>query len=283
MKNLNLILGILVCLTFSVQAQTKIAEKFEVEPRKRIKVTILGVTHFSNPGLDAVNMKVEDVLHPKRQKEMQELTDLLAKFKPTKVMLESTPKYDSLHNARYQQYVAGKYKLKRNERQQIGYRLAKQLGHKRVYLIDYHNKFPMDGVAEYAKKNKQFHLIAKGLGWAKNMMKGEEKFFKDHTIREFLVRMNRPAWVQKSNGFYLSLFAKIGKDNNYSGTDLVTRWYERNLKIYTNALRLAEEGDRILLIFGAGHAPILKHLFQDAIDFEYVEVNTLLDKNSKGK
>lgn len=283
MKNLSLVLGILVCLTFSVQAQTKVVEKFEVEPKKRIKVTILGVTHFANPGLDAVNMKVEDVLQPKRQKEMQELTNLLAKFKPTKVMLESTPKYDSSHNARYQKYVAGKYKLKRNERQQIGYRLAKQLGHKRVYLIDHKGKFPMNDVVKYAKQNKQFQLIAKGMGWAQNMMKGEEKFFKDHTIREFLVRMNRPAWVQKSNGFYLSLFAKIGKDSNYSGTDLVAKWYERNLKIYTNALRLAEEGDRILLIFGAGHAPILKHLFQDAIDFEYVEVNTLLDKNFKGK
>lgn len=51
------------------------------------------------------------------------------------------------------------------------------------------------------------------MGWAQNMIKGEEKYFKNHTITEFLIRMNRPAWVQKSNGFYLSLFAKIGLTN----------------------------------------------------------------------
>jgi len=282
MKNLTLILAVLVCVIFSSQAQTnKVVERFEVTPKKKIKVTILGTTHFSNPGQDVVNMKVEDVLQPKRQKEMQALVDLLAKFKPTKIMLESTPKYDSIHNARYQQYLRGKHTLRRNERQQIGYRLAKQLGHQKIYMVDHRGQFPMGKVNKYAQANNQSYLLNKALGWAKNEMKNREAYFKNHTITEFLIDMNRPAFIKKSNGLYLSLFAKIGKDQAYPGTDLVANWYERNLKIYTNILRLAEDGDRILVVFGAGHAPILQHLFRDALDFEYIEVNDFLDTKTK--
>lgn len=285
MKKIIIIAGVLLTCTYTtIWAQkVKIVEKFEVAPRQKVKVMILGTTHFANPGLDAVNMKVEDVLLPKRQKEIQEVSNLLAKFKPTKVMVEAKVKYQATHDERYQKYLQGKHKLTRNERQQLGYRLAKQMRHPKVYLVDHPGEFPMNEVVKYAKESGQFQVIAKGMGWAKGMMKRQEVYFKEHTIREFLVNMNQPAWIQKSNGFYLSLLAKVGKGSNYSGTDLVAKWYERNLKIYTNVLRQAEAGDRIVLIFGAGHVPILKHLFQDAIDFEYIEVNNFLDDNNNGK
>ena len=283
MKNLIITFTLLItCGFFSLQAQTtKIVEKFDIKPKRKVKVTILGTSHFNNPGQDVLNMKVEDVLHPKRQKEMQQLVELLAKFKPTKIMLEDTPKYDSLQNARYQQYVNNAYQLKRNERQQIGYRLAKNLGHKKIYLVDHHGRFPMEEVSKYAQANGQGELLAKALKWGGQVIKKRETFFKNHTITEFLADMNRPEFIQRSNGLYLSLLAKIGKDKAYPGTDLVAGWYKRNLKIYTNILRLAEDGDRILVIFGAGHVPILRHLFQDAIDFEYIEVNDFLAAQAK--
>ena len=279
MKKLNFIIGMLVCVTLSVQAQkVKVVEKFELKPSKKIKVMILGTTHFNNPGRDVVNMKVEDVLQPKRQKEMEELTDLLAKFKPTKIMLEDTPKYDSLSNALYQRYLKGTHKLKRSEHQQIGYRLAKKLGHKRLYVVDHRGNFPMDIVSKYAKANKQYYLIEKALGLVEKEAKEKEKYLKNH-----LTDINRPEAIKENNGYYLSMFTKIGKNTNYVGTDLVVEWYKRNLKIYTNVLRYAEEGDRIFLMFGDGHVPILKHLFQDAIDFEYIEVNQYLNPSTKSK
>jgi hypothetical protein len=282
MRKQQLILIALLCVLFCMQAQAqKLVEKLEAV--KKVKIMILGVTHFHNPGLDVVNTKVDDVLNPKRQEEIKTITNLLARFKPSKVMLESMTKYDSLHNARYQRYLKNEHKLSRNERQQLGYRLARKLGHKRIYTVDHSGRFPMGKVMEYAKENGQYKIIADGLVASKRKSKKDEEFLKTHSMLDFLIRMNEPEQIRRSHQFYLGMCAKIGKENEYPGIDLVKDWYERNLRIYTNVLRRAEEGDRIVLIFGAGHAPILKHLFQNAIDFEYIEVNDYLKKALKGK
>ena len=53
----------------------------------------------------------------------------------------------------YQDYLDGKYALTRNEIDQLGYRLAKELGHKQLCPIDVEGDFPFDKVQEFAKKN----------------------------------------------------------------------------------------------------------------------------------
>ncbi|MGE0554702.1 MAG: DUF5694 domain-containing protein [Gemmatimonadales bacterium] len=40
----------------------------------------------------------------------------------------------------------------------------------------------------------------------------------------------------------------------------MAKWYERNIRIFANLRRSTEPGDRVLVIFGAGHAPILCEL-----------------------
>src|ERR687890_818199 len=85
----------------------------------------VGMYHMANPGLDAVNTEADDVLLPKRQKEIQDLVDRLASFRPTKIAVEAPYRSTALPD-RYKQYVAGAYALSRNETEQIGFRLAKQ-------------------------------------------------------------------------------------------------------------------------------------------------------------
>src|SRR5438876_6933709 len=92
----------------------------------RAEVLVLGVYHMANPGRDIFNMQADDALAPKRQQEIAELAAVLEKFKPTKIAVE----HDSQEklNARYAKYLAGTYALTANETDQIGLRLAKELG-----------------------------------------------------------------------------------------------------------------------------------------------------------
>src|SRR2546426_12057529 len=56
---------------------------------RRAEVLVLGVYHMANPGQDVYNMEADDVLSPKRQKEIAELARVLEKFQPTKVAVEA--------------------------------------------------------------------------------------------------------------------------------------------------------------------------------------------------
>jgi hypothetical protein len=113
------------------------------------EVLVLGSYHMGNPGRDIFNLKADDVLAPKRQAEIRELLDVLARFRPTKIAIEADSNSPKIKQ--YQDYLAGKYELGRDERDQIGFRLGKELNLPKIYGIDEQEDFPYPAVQDYAK------------------------------------------------------------------------------------------------------------------------------------
>lgn len=59
---------------------------------------------------------------------------------------------------------------------------------------------------------------------------------------------------------------------DYLGTDTRTAWYNRNTRIFTKIQRSVDgTGERILVIIGAGHVPILHHLLASSPGFHLVD------------
>src|SRR5512140_2880233 len=133
----------------------------------RAEVLVLGVYHMANPGRDIFNMKADDVLAPKRQAEIRELLDVLARFRPTKIALEASSGHTKIQL--YQDYLAGKYELGRDERDQIGFRLGKELDLPKVYGIDTQEDFSYPTVQDYAKahgREKELEALMANFGKA---------------------------------------------------------------------------------------------------------------------
>ena len=84
---------------------------------------------------------------------------------------------------------------------------------------------------------------------------------REYTVGEILRFANDPDSLAASHGMYMS-FARVGAGDTYVGAELLAKWYERNILIFTNLQSLAQAGDRILLIIGSGHAPILRELIE---------------------
>ncbi|MCB0779980.1 MAG: hypothetical protein KDC03_10685, partial [Flavobacteriales bacterium] len=95
----------------------------------------LGTFHFAYPGLDAHvtdRSKQVDVLADQRQRELNELIDVIMRFKPNKLCVETKGAW-LWHE--YQEYKAGK-PLARNERQQLGFRIMDLAGMDTLYAVD---------------------------------------------------------------------------------------------------------------------------------------------------
>lgn len=73
-------------------------------------------------------------------------------------------------------------------------------------------------------------------------------------------------------------FNRVGAGDTYVGAKLVSKWYERNIKIFANLQRLAKTGDRILVIFGAGHAPTLRELIRYDPELRLVDARRYLPR-----
>jgi Family of unknown function (DUF5694) len=218
----------------------------------RPEIMVLGTYHMANPGHDIHNMQADDVLSPKRQQEIAQLMDVLKKFRPTKIAIEADVG-GKRATQEYADYLAGKYTLSRNEIDQIGYRLAKEMGHSTIYPVDVDGDFPWQRVVNYAKANGiAGRLDSISAGWG-TMVKEQGDFLASHSVLEMLRFMNADARVARDVGLYFAV-ARLGEPYEYAGPDLLAAWYQRNIRIYRNIAALATSPhDRILVIYGSGH------------------------------
>jgi hypothetical protein len=226
----------------------------------RAEVLVLGVYHMANPGHDIFNMKADDVLSAKRQAEIGELSAALKKFKPTKIAVENDSQ--SKLNDRYAKYLAGQYVLTSNEIDQLGLRLAKELGHNTIYAVDADGDFPYPRVVNFAKATGQSSKLDEVMtgGWGA-MVKAQGEYLASHSVLQTLLFMNADARVAQDVGYYFQL-ARFGESGDYAGPDLLAEWYRRNIRIFNNVAKLiTSPNDHILVIFGSGHLGWLRQDF----------------------
>ena len=246
---------------------------------KKPTIMILGSSHLANPGMDSVNPKIDDVLSPKRQREIEQLVKQLTEFKPTKLAFEIDDSLSAEINAIYQDYLKGTYKLKPHESEQIGFRLAKQMGHSKVHCVDYFRDDPIIrgdidersvDYGAFAEANGQEHLLSPPSPIEGKIMQDadgrtwivREKY---ESMVDMYIRINRDEGIRKNLRDYLRI-ARIGLQDEYTGANWVAHvWYPRNLKTFVNLTRITEsEDERILLIIGAGHLGFLKQIVEDS-------------------
>jgi Family of unknown function (DUF5694) len=173
---------------------------------------------------------------------------------------------------RLDQYLAGSYVLKADERDQVGLRLAKEMKHVKVYGIDFPMDLDFDGVFRYAQENGQGDIVKGMMSEIESKVKPKlaADYLEKHSIREILQEANAPAADAIGHRIYMAAM-RIGNDKDYPGADLVARWYDRNLRIATNIARLPEgPGERILVLIGAGHGKLLRQFLAEMPGFEVV-------------
>ena len=282
---MTLLVAVLLTVgTVASDNQTDLSTGDTTQMVKRPTIMILGSPHLANWGADVYNTKMDDVLTPKRQAEIQQLVEQLARFKPTKIAIESDTRWDAEKQAEYNAYLKDNLQLERHEIHQIAFRLAKQIGHPKVHCVDYfwtersprlpESKIDWDLMDRYkfAETHNQKHFLRPppiegkitqdkdGTTWVE-----PEKY---EPIIEMYIRLNEPEGRLADHQAYLRS-ARIGLGDQYPGANWVAHsWYARNLKICINLTRITESADdRILLIIGAGHVFLVQQFLEDSGDY----------------
>uniref|UniRef100_A0AB33KZV3 TraB/GumN family protein n=1 Tax=Tenacibaculum sp. Pbs-1 TaxID=3238748 RepID=A0AB33KZV3_9FLAO len=156
LKNSNMRITVLFLLTIMLFSCESITQKEQSKPKKialkedlkKGKISILGTFHFANT-TDYSAIIIEDLNSSKRQLELKKLVENLAKFKPTKILVEREPILTDSLSKKLIDFKKGKYELPNNELYQIGFRLAKELNLNKIYGIDYHLELGDTELIEY--------------------------------------------------------------------------------------------------------------------------------------
>ncbi|MEM9078447.1 MAG: DUF5694 domain-containing protein [Bacteroidota bacterium] len=281
MKNRITFLLITFATQLSFGQNTPIRKtKADFFPQKQTKVLVVGMFHLDYPGLDTHKTTDDnkiDVLKEPKKTEVTELVEYIKKFKPNKIMIESKTDW----NNRYQEYKGGAYRDKRDERYQVALRIAHELNIDSVYSVDaktlQSELFEKDSVlARSLIENIDWKSSDPYLESAFKWYDYRESQIKHTNLLTYLKEMNSREIHNSNFGLYLT-GRMATKD--YDGADNFTLWwYNRNVRIFSNILRLTEgPEDRILAVFGNGHAAILRQLFEASPQYEFVEFDSLED------
>ena len=243
------------------------------------KVSMLGTFHFAGT-TDMAAIKMEDVLGERRQKEIKELVDLLAKYQPTKVLVEYPfSKQDTLRK-RYQNYLKGEYTLTSNEIGQVGFRLAKKLGHSDIYAIDHRMELPFQPLMTYCEENNLMGKMEQFIFDIRSFTDEKSKILAAMKLSDFLRTMNTDQFDRISRKIYLQDMLEYGSTGNEVGIDMTVAWYKRNLIMMNNIFRCIEGAqDRVLVLVGSSHRAMIKEFIMDREDVEYVEIADFLNSN----
>lgn len=94
------------------------------------------------------------------------------------------------------------------------------------------------------------------------------RWLSEGTVGSMLRHMNEPDVLFRAHRLYTDHFVPIVEGEDYAGADMVARWWQRNLRIFANVARIAiDPGDRVFVVYGQGHVPILRQLVTEHSDF----------------
>ena len=253
------------------------------EPAPR--VLILGTFHFQDAGLDAYKPVFPfDVRSPARQRELEEVLDRLAAWRPTRIAVEARPERQPRLDSLFAVYPANGMDTLRQELYQVGFRLAKRLGLAGVVAVDAPAR-NFDSTMTRDEWTRRSKALARGPlsatdwdGRFAALYRADDSLKTVRSLRETLLYVNSAERLRAGHGHYLVGDLLNGAPGDYFGADgFVSAWYNRNIRIYSNVTRLARNPEeRILLIFGAGHVPILQHLFESTPVLRLDDVRSVL-------
>ncbi|MBB6612661.1 hypothetical protein H7F15_16585 [Pontibacter sp. Tf4] len=260
------------------------------QKEKRAQVMLLGTFHFSHRNLDVIKTEKEDqldVMTPESQQDIQKITGKLAKFTPTKIAIETFPEEQAKVDSLYQAYLDGRYELKADEIDQLAFRLAKQLGHKRVYCINAWgdlDTFVKPGAKNFDVRDYKKERLEKF--WTYMQAKTKERgkiddaiYNQKGTLYQVLLKYNNPENIRrKHENYFRDAFQYEEQEYDYTGVDWYNAsWFSRNLRIFRNIQRITESpDDRILVIYGAGHLATIQQAVDSSPTHKLVSAYKLL-------
>jgi hypothetical protein len=256
----------------------------------RAQVVLVGTFHFDPSGADQHRSRIPfQVRAAERQREIADVVDRLAAWRPTKIGVEWPAERQAALDQRYGRYASATGDaLPANEIDQLGIRLAARLDHDRLHAIDarhrWYSDLPDGIVAKRARALGQRDVLARTREWNRwyetTYDRGDE-LLREQSLAEHLLWLNAPEQLRIDHGRYLVGEIEVGGGGDYTGADVRTAWFNRNLRIYSNILRMQEgAGDRILVVIGAGHVPILQHLVEHSPELELLPLVDVLDAQS---
>ncbi|MCB0457448.1 MAG: hypothetical protein KDC91_06860 [Flavobacteriaceae bacterium] len=243
------------------------------EDLQKIKVLNFATFHMGSTS-DASSVEFDEE-NKKNQQDAKQIAAMISAFKPTVICVEIPPAYNDELNEAYQAFLHNSNETssyygeiglvafevgRLNHIEQL-YGIDHKLDYN--YLIDNDVVNTIDTTTYNAFKNNPLASI-----------KDLDIQDVNLPLLEKLRRMNDPRFLNFLILVNADMLAFVGTEKGFEGADEAAKYYQRNLRIYSNLNRIPlTKNDRVFILSGGSHTAFLNEFMKRSPKYEVV--NTL--------
>ncbi|MEL6944452.1 MAG: DUF5694 domain-containing protein, partial [Bacteroidota bacterium] len=206
---------------------------------------------------------------------VHQIAEKIAAFKPTVIIVELTPKGNVSLQKEYEEYLLDpsmKFDFP-SEIELLAYEVGRLTEAKRIYGIDH--KMDYDYMINERIDNQIDTATYKHF---EKILPEKIKEMENLTLSEKLKFLN----TDSSLDFFLFVNADIlthtGTKGNFEGADEAAKYYQRNLRMYSNLNRIPlKKEDRIFILMGASHTAFFRDFMSRSTKYEMVNTLSYLE------
>ncbi len=244
-----------------------------IETKDKIAILNFGTFHFGQTS-DA-NTTEFDEKNKRNQDEAKEIAKQLSLFKPTVLIVETRPENNLQIQEEYEAYVANpKMTFEQpSEIELLAFELGRLCNTKKIYGIDHKMSYNYNignEIINQVDSNMHDAYYTRLDNFYPNNFLVQDSL----SLLEKLKITNTKEYLDFMIEVNADMLTHVGTNEGFEGADEAAKYYQRNLRMYSNLNRLPlTKDDRVFILMGASHTAF----FRDFIDRspKYKMVNTL--------
>ncbi len=253
-----------------VEESSSISIKKNDHKPKKIPILNFGTFHFGYTN-DANTTKFDE--HDKEnQIQAHKIAEKLSSFKPTVILVETVPKRNEKLQNEYQAYISNpKMNFERpTELELLAYELGRISGVERIYGIDHKMGYNYN-IGNEIKNNIDSIWHDKYYENPLSFYPDVDEEMDDHNLFDRLKQTNHDQYLDFLITVNADMLTHVGTNDGFEGADEASKYYQRNLRMYSNLNRLElKEDDRVFILTGASHTAFFRDFLSRSPKYEMV-------------
>ena len=277
-QKLIILTGILALYSFNTAKKTTAQQKTEVTTSKTFpnqeinKIQILNLGTFHMGETNDAHKTEFDENDKKNQNAVKKIAEKLALFKPTVILVETPPSFDQKLQAEYNEYLNNPKMTFKNpsEIELLAYEVGRISGTKKIFGIDHKMEYNF-GIGSEIKNTIDSY-------WLAEFYKNPFKYYPEINVDQDKLNLLDKLKLTNSNTYLnflieanAEMLSHAGTENGFEGADEATKYYQRNIRMYSNLNRLQlTEKDRVFILLGASHTAYFRDFISRSPKYKMV-------------
>ncbi len=272
MNKLIIIISLICLISCSKNESQPITNKATPKLEKSNKIKVLNFATFHMGMTTDANSVDFDDKDKKNQEDAQKIAQLIAQFNPTIICVEVTRERNKELNNEYQNYLNNPSKISTyyGEVGLVAFEVGRISKVPKLYGIDHKMDYnymianeitnDIDSTTLNEYYANPFKLTPE-LNIDENTLSLLEKLKLNNSQKylDFLIAVNA------------DMLAFAGTEDGFEGADEAARYYQRNLRIYSNLNRIPMTNeDRVFILSGGSHTAFLNEFMKRSPKYEVV-------------